>query len=369
MTYEYKTVPFTVKVLDYEGRTIEGYAAVFGNIDQGGDIIHRGAFAKTLAERGNQVKFLWQHDAGEPLGRPIELHEDDNGLYIKAVVSDTARGRDALALLRDGAIDGMSIGYDAIQGGTDYSKENGAPVRNLREVRLWEFSLVTFPMNERAAVTALKAVTAFQDFALADRDRAWDSTAADGRVREWAGATEEPTADYARAFFWHDSDAPELYTSYKFPYVDIVDGEPRAVFRAIANGAARLQQSDIPAADKERIAAQMTRYYRKAAATYDDDGIVSPFEKSKAVKVGRTISKANEQRLLAALENAHNAISAIEELLDAAGITLETEPPPEGEEEMSDNEKAGPPQAPTKQDAALEFEKTILLTQIASMEV
>lgn len=154
---EHKLLSFEVTDLNIEGRTLEGYASVFGNIDLGGDIVHPGAFTKTLAERGDKVKFLWQHDMQEPLGRPLELREDGRGLFIKAIISDTVRGRDALALLRDGAIDGMSIGYDAVKGGTDYDKaDNGDTVRNLRELRLWEFSLVTLGMNEEAQVTALK---------------------------------------------------------------------------------------------------------------------------------------------------------------------------------------------------------------------
>jgi len=157
MEHEYKTFDFTVKDFDYEGRTVEGYAAAFGNVDLGSDMIHPGAFAKTLTERGNKVRFLWQHDQHEPIGRPIEMHEDTAGLFIKAIISDTARGRDALALLRDDAISGLSIGYDAMKGGTDYSKSDGGEtIRNLRELRLWEFSLVSMPMNEMATVTALK---------------------------------------------------------------------------------------------------------------------------------------------------------------------------------------------------------------------
>jgi uncharacterized protein len=157
MAHEYKTLEFKVTDLDWEGRTVEGYAASFNNTDLVGDIIHKGAFSKTLAERGNKVRFLWQHDRAEPLGRPIEMHEDDRGLFIKAIVSDTSRGRDALALLRDGAISGLSIGYDAMPGGTDYTKTpEGKTIRNLREVRLWEFSLVSMPANEQATVLALK---------------------------------------------------------------------------------------------------------------------------------------------------------------------------------------------------------------------
>ena len=155
--HEYKTVGLDITALDTAGRTVEGYAAVFGNLDLGADVIHPGAFSKTLAERGNRVVFLWQHDTAEPLGKLLELREDARGLFFKAVISDTARGRDALALLRDGAISGMSIGYDAIQGGVDFSKTaDGVTIRNLRELRLWEISLVSLPMNEAAGVTALK---------------------------------------------------------------------------------------------------------------------------------------------------------------------------------------------------------------------
>lgn len=155
---EHKTVAFELASVDFEGRTFEGHAAVFGNIDQGGDIVHQGAFTKTLAERGGKVKLLWQHNPHEPIGRPLEMREDATGLFVKAIISDTARGRDALALLRDGAIGEMSIGYDALD--KDYSQDKTGgeerTVRNLRTIKLWEISLVSFPMNEAARVTALK---------------------------------------------------------------------------------------------------------------------------------------------------------------------------------------------------------------------
>jgi HK97 family phage prohead protease len=153
---EYKAVPFEVTGLDIEGRTLEGYAAVFGNRDLVGDVIHRRAFTKTLAERGNKVNFLWQHDKKEPIGRPLEMKEDSRGLFVRALISRTRRGEDALELLADDAISGLSIGYDPVKGGTDYSKQDGQTTRNLRELKLYEFSLTTFPANEQAQVTALK---------------------------------------------------------------------------------------------------------------------------------------------------------------------------------------------------------------------
>ena len=158
MKIEHKTFPLTIASIDYEGRTFTGYAAVFGNIDSYDDIIHMGAFSKTLSERGQKVRLLWQHDTQEPLGKPVLLKEDDNGLFVECIISDTARGRDALALLRDGAIGEMSIGYEAIQGGTEYGKAlDGRTVRNLKEIKLWEISLVTFAANDQAVVTGLKS--------------------------------------------------------------------------------------------------------------------------------------------------------------------------------------------------------------------
>jgi HK97 family phage prohead protease len=155
---DHKTFSVKITNLDGEGRTVEGYANVFGNVDAVGDIVHPGAFAKTLNERGGKVKFCWQHDLAEPIGKMIEMQEDHHGLFFKALISDTARGRDALALLKDGAVDSFSIGYDSIKGATDYTKDptTGATIRNLREVKLYEVSLVTLAANELATVTALK---------------------------------------------------------------------------------------------------------------------------------------------------------------------------------------------------------------------
>lgn len=151
---EYKTLTFDLEEFDEEQGIFSGYAAVFGNIDNGGDIIEPGAFTKTIAENSDRVKILALHnDYDLPIGKPIELREDAHGLYIKGKVSDTATGRDIKTLLRDRVLNEMSIGYDPVT--FDYDADTG--VRHLREVKLWEVSIVTWAMNPEAVVTGYKA--------------------------------------------------------------------------------------------------------------------------------------------------------------------------------------------------------------------
>lgn len=121
-------------------------------MDSGGDIIEPGAFTKTIAEGWERVKILALHnDCWLPIGRPLELREDSNGLFIKAKISDTSMGRDVKVLLKDGVLTELSIGYDPVV--FEYDE---AGIRHLREVKLWETSLVTWAMNDRAVVTDYK---------------------------------------------------------------------------------------------------------------------------------------------------------------------------------------------------------------------
>lgn len=150
---EYKTLLFKADAYEEETGIFSGYAAVCGNVDTGGDIIEPGAFTKTIAEGTERVKILALHnDCWLPIGRPLELREDSNGLYIKAKVSDTSMGRDIKVLLKDGVLNELSIGYDPVV--FDYDE---AGIRHLREVKLWEVSVVTWAMNPEAIITDYKA--------------------------------------------------------------------------------------------------------------------------------------------------------------------------------------------------------------------
>lgn len=153
MKTEYKVLQFKADEYEEDTGIFSGYAAVFGNVDSGGDIIEPGAFTKTIAEGWERVKILALHnDCWLPIGRPLELREDSNGLYIKAKVSDTSMGRDIKVLLKDGVLNELSIGYDPVV--FDYDKDSG--VRHLREVKLWEVSVVTWAMNPEAVITDYK---------------------------------------------------------------------------------------------------------------------------------------------------------------------------------------------------------------------
>jgi HK97 family phage prohead protease len=139
--------------IDADG-TVEGYASLFGEIDQARDMVMRGAFADTLRQRGvRRVPMLFQHDPAEPVGVWLELREDHRGLYARGrLIPEVARGRELLSLLRAGAIDGLSIGFRTVQGRIDPRTR----VRRLHAVDLWEISIVTFPLLAGARVRAVK---------------------------------------------------------------------------------------------------------------------------------------------------------------------------------------------------------------------
>jgi len=127
-----------------------GYAAVFDRPDRGGDVIRAGAFAASLKRGTGAVPLLWQHAPGRPIGRIDYLKEDRRGLRVIGRLSDGAAGREAAALLKDGAVKGLSFGYRV------RAAEGHAP-RALTELDLVEISLVTFPMQPNARVHALEA--------------------------------------------------------------------------------------------------------------------------------------------------------------------------------------------------------------------
>lgn len=137
-----------------EGKTyIEGYAAVYGNVDSYSDIITKGAFDKFLsdAQKKSRVRFCAQHDRADVLGVIEEIKSDEHGLFIRARISNTTLGKDYATLIEDGAVNEMSIGYKTIN--REY-RDDG--VRVLTEVELIEVSIVTVAANPLAKVTTIE---------------------------------------------------------------------------------------------------------------------------------------------------------------------------------------------------------------------
>lgn len=197
---EFKTVS-EFKVVD--DRVVTGYPSVFGNVDDGGDLIKLGAYRKTIQERAMRFRWLWQHDYSQPptakildvreVGREdlpaalVERYPEAEGaLRVTREYLDTPRGNEILTGIKEGAINEMSIGYDSIQ--IEYPDDMfvaGREVwRILKEIRLWEGSDVNWGMNaattnEKSAVALLLAGEAFDEAAvLAEIEKADEAKAA-----------------------------------------------------------------------------------------------------------------------------------------------------------------------------------------------
>jgi len=147
-------LPPMSRVAIHPDGAIEGYASLFGEVDQARDMVMPGAFAQTLNARGlRRIPMLFQHDPAEPVGVWLEIAEDFRGLKARGrLIPDVMRARELLSLIKAGAIDGLSIGYRTVRGQIDPKTR----VRRLYQVDLWEISIVTFPLLNGARVSSVK---------------------------------------------------------------------------------------------------------------------------------------------------------------------------------------------------------------------
>ncbi|GAA5559285.1 hypothetical protein Asch03_03473 [Acinetobacter schindleri] len=156
MQVKYLNVPLKIKSVSDTGE-FEGYASVFDVVDSYGDVVVKGAFQKTLEEwkkRGDLPPVLWQHQMSEPIGPFLEMREDEHGLFVrgKLLVDDDPLAKRALAHMKAGSVKGMSIGYIVVD--AEYHKQDD--LYYLKEIDLWEVSIVTFPANTEAKITEVK---------------------------------------------------------------------------------------------------------------------------------------------------------------------------------------------------------------------
>lgn len=154
MPDERKYAGLDIETVQADG-TFSGYASLFGRVDLGRDAVERGAFARSLEKRGAAgVRMLFQHDPNQPIGTWDELREDARGLLVRGRLAlGVARAREVWELMRDRALDGLSIGFRTVKAKT----EARTGVRRIVEADLWEISVVTFPMLPEARVDEVKA--------------------------------------------------------------------------------------------------------------------------------------------------------------------------------------------------------------------
>lgn len=154
-----KTIPLDVKAIGDDG-VFEGYCSVFNVVDSYNEVVKPGAFMASLARRKPKgVKLLWQHDSTQPIGKWEDLAEDSKGLWGRGrlLVDVSPKAKEAHGLLKEEALDGLSIGYKEIKVEPDKDRPG---VTNLLELDLRENSIVTFAANERARVETIKSMLA-----------------------------------------------------------------------------------------------------------------------------------------------------------------------------------------------------------------
>lgn len=155
MAQKNKVVHLSIKSVNDDG-TFDGYGSVFNNVDSYGDKVAPGAFSKTIQERKGKIALLWQHDPTQPIGVWTNMQEDNLGLRVQGqllVNKNVPQADAAYSLLKAGAVSGLSIGYTPVV--QEYDKSTS--VNTLKEVKLYETSIVTFPANEMATVTSIKS--------------------------------------------------------------------------------------------------------------------------------------------------------------------------------------------------------------------
>ena len=293
---ERKRSEFRIEVKDLsEAGSFEGKLSVYGNVDEGSDCVEAGAFTKTIRENGNEIPLLWQHKSDEPIGK-LALTDGTDALRVKGqLLMDLPEAQKAYKLIKAGIVKGLSIGFKTIKD----SIEDG--VRHLKEVRLFEGSIVTFPMNQMALITSVKS---------AGGDEPGDFN-------------EELTEVRLYAAFWQ-------------------------MMAALQNSLQEIIRSDLETADKATLSATVIEQFAAEYASYlpayldllaENEGRWYYMSRGKLeTKEGRTISSATQK----AMQSCHAKMMEGHSLIAEAGEMLKALWTQEaGDEATSDTGAAG----------------------------
>mgnify|MGYP000371266582 FL=1 len=157
MSMIFKASPMgEISDIDEKMGIVKGYGSYFGNKDSDNDVIAKGAYQKTIKENGDRVRYLYQHDMGQPIGKMKELFEDDKGLMFVAEIPKTTLGMDVLELIKGGVITENSVGILPLQ------KQMKDDYREITEVKLYEISAVTLAANDQAKILDVKGNVDYQ---------------------------------------------------------------------------------------------------------------------------------------------------------------------------------------------------------------
>jgi HK97 family phage prohead protease len=285
---------------------IECYGAIFGNVDDGGDRINKGAFTRTIQNSKARAKnrdnkyilpILWQHDTNELIGGWYELKEDDTGLLCKGEIAlATQRGREYYALAKAGMSDQFSIIYDIPSGGAKYDKSG---VRDLTELRLFSIDVVTFAMNSDTRLVGVKSmdfeyksVCGSTSGPIGPRDESWDGASAKSWI--WSKALDDEgnvKPAVAKRYFMRVDGDPKLKGSYGYPFWTH-DHISVGGVKACANALAGARNADA-GGDSAGMKRKVERLYSRINGKYPDaEPLVPPWKDGD----GKSVASSYEQK-------------------------------------------------------------------------
>jgi hypothetical protein len=358
--------PVEIKADGDDAGAFTARIATLDVIDKDSDVTVSGAFLGNDPVRVSRFNHSSAVRDDLPVGVATIQEVGDQVIADGQLNLDTAGGRDLYDTLKFEAKNGVtsewSYGFTVEE--SEDGEQDDQKVRFLKRLKAFEVSPVMRGAGMDTATLAVKTKTAtdFGNLPLYDRDYAWNSSAALGRVRKWAssdGSGDKDTMDwpkYSKAFFWYDPDDDESFGGFKLPFADETDGKLWAVPRGIFAAAAAIQGArggvDIDQQSEDHVKDVIDRYYEKmrSADGFDDESIIVPWAKSAGglslkhegdlaltaidaltervrllaalrLKEGRTLSSVNRKRLSSLVESMQAVITDLDDLLSA------TEPP------------------------------------------
>ncbi|MGB3465030.1 MAG: HK97 family phage prohead protease [Cyclobacteriaceae bacterium] len=268
-----KNFNFEVKTLNIDKERnvgiVEGYASTYDNEDRDGDVFVKGAFSesiKSYTEQKQMIPMLSAHRYEDQIGGydPSKIKETSKGLIVIGEIDlDTSLGKDKYSLAKKGFLTSFSVGFQA----KEYNVNSKGTGYIFKKVDLLEISLVPVPANPEANIVQVKTATAFKDYPLMDEETAWDKDKSVSQTRSKTGSEDEPSSTYKNGFMYFDSENSDTFSAYKLPYTYVVDGQFKAVPRALSAIVTVLNGGrggvDIPSKDKTQIERNVNGYYKK----------------------------------------------------------------------------------------------------------